>query len=257
MRRILPILIMLCAPMAARATGFGTPVSGDYCSVGVTSGTTLACTLTNQPGSGAVVLVHGLLWDGTHTIVISSVSDGTNTFTKFSGTNLTTGCETDNPTVVGDDCGAYLIEPNGSGGKTITLTVSGTTGCSGCDMTATFFPVTGGTAAIDSMIGASGGSGNPNSPTITVSGSSELAWGAVICYTPTTGVSGAWTEDPNGQTSNNQGMAEYQLSVSTNQTVAFTQTSSHAWSATGASFKFTASGGSCAPELAAVGAGAC
>lgn len=149
-----------------------------------------SCTLGATPGQGDIVTVAVTDEVGGHTTLTMTASDGTTSFTVPS-----THCSLSDLGSDGGVCVAYLIEPTGSGGKTITVTATVNTGACTCLTYVEDWPVTGGTVAFVSSEAGTGTGTTVNTPTV---GAGALMWSYAAPTTSLSGVGGGWTESANG-----------------------------------------------------------
>lgn len=191
--------------------------------------------ITNQPASGDVVVYH--VFDIT-ALTLNSVSDGTTSFTQPTGTGFTGhGCNNTNDATAGTDCVGYLIEPNGTGGKTFTATFSGT--CTDCSISVVKFHLVGGTAVFDTAISGTGTNAQVNTPVINGTGTVELFWvGCSNAHHCQPSLS-PWIADPHGAGVFGE-EAEFQINLGGTQTTEFNGTNGGGiWTTTAFAIKLT------------------
>lgn len=196
--------------------------------------TSLIVTLTNNPAAGDVVCLGGVWSDGTANPPASySIADSnSNAYTRSTNSPLTTNNQS--------AYAYYLNNAPANATKTITASYSNTGGGGYAEVVADDFAVSGGTSAFDQDAKASGTGTSPNTPTLTVSGSNELAWFYITSQNGVTSVDSPWTQS--GITSSFSNASGYILSRSTNVAVAATQNNG-TWDNVALSFSFSASGG--------------
>lgn len=213
-------------------SNFNAPGVGDECYAAVTTGTTVSCTITNQPSANDVVIAMVQTFPPPMTV---SVSDGTNTLLLPAGVG-SGGCSSTFASNSGANCLPFLIEPNGSGGKTFTATVTGGT-CTACSITVDRFHVTSGVPILDVAVGGSG-TGTVTTPTITPSQSGELLFGGCSDQHTCSSITGNWTQESHGIGTFEEN-AEYQLAASSAQPVGFLGTAGGNYDSSAIAFKIS------------------
>lgn len=199
------------------------------------SGTTVLATFASNPGTGHLVCVGLLFFDGGTTPPTYTVQDGNgNTYTNEAHTSGATNMDT-----AGWVGMAYLANTPSNAEKNITVTFNRTIAAAVIWIDE-FQPSTG-TPTYDNGAFANGTSAI-TTPSIPVAGANELVY-AVACDADTvTAVSSAWTLNQGGLVFGCG--AEWILDVSAATAVGFSGSAGNVYNAVGMSFKMvTATGG--------------
>lgn len=251
-RLLLALLVLACA--AQSEAGF---TASQHVYNNGTTGTSVICTLTNNPASGSVVAVSFFWFDGVNnnagTVTVQDGNANSYTVTPNSPSNS-------RPTTAGVVYLARLIA-GGTAEKTITVSYTQSSVLKSCSVDE--FTVASGTAAFDQDAAGTGTTGPTiNTPTVTVTGSNELTYSAGVSDHTITSVDSPWTQI----FANGAAFAEaagYILSRTGNVAVAMTENSSLAgasgWDTMAMSFTFTPSGGGgcTTPRISLSGLGPC
>lgn len=221
------------------STGAGEPtftdVQGKY-GVVVTSGTTVAVTLTSAPTAGNLVVCSFYTYPTT--LTISDVQDNASTPNSYTVTSTS-------PSLTNTSARAgwiaYLLNAPSGAGATITVTTSAAITYNS-DMRCEEFHRSSGTWTYDTSVAGSGTTGTTiNSPSITPSVSGELLYGmATVAYTSSfTSANSPWTQDSAGIDTSHFATddGEYILSGSGTTAINFTQASSGVWNGMAVAFK--------------------
>lgn len=229
-------------PFGGAGGGYARPPSINTCSRTYThtqgkagsspSGPNLSVALTSTPMTGDVVVVGIATFNNGLPLAPSvSVSDA-----NGNAYVVTAGSPVGGTSYNGFIFIAYLLSAPANASKTVNLVFSSSTGGFAAAFADEFKPSCG-TATLDSGPPGSTGSSNlANSPTIPVSGTSDLLYGVVTTLNTTgAGVGGSWVNV--GTVVSVSWTAAYQLSASTGTPVAFQFGTTIPWAAIGASFK--------------------
>ena len=213
------------------ATGF-THVTGQSAGGSATSGKTVAVTLANNPTAGNVVALAILYYSGGASgTTISSIKDANNNSYTVTANS---------PSVYDSGAGqiflAYRLPAPANASKTITVTFVGTIVTAA--VWADEFAASGGTATFDSDIRGTGTGTGINTPTISVSGASELLYSGVAYQNTVTAAKSPWVQNTKGPIFGND--AAYLLGVSGSTAISYTgDTASALWTSMGMSFRVT------------------
>jgi hypothetical protein len=207
-----------------------------------TGSTTVSCAFGSNPSPGDTVVVASTWWDpnGVHaSSTITSVKDGNgNTYVVSPNSPSAAAGLDDGATYI-----AYLLNAPSNASKTITITF-GTVGTADiyCD---DFSPTSGYTVSLDSDIAGTGNSTGDviSTPTVPVSGYSELLYSITVPNHSITAVNSPWLNGGGATppTSPFADMAAYDASSSANTAVNFTVNLNGDYDSMGASFKATTS----------------
>ena len=183
MKIILTLLFIFCFSSAALA---GITKAQTGVKVRETGNTVASCVFGSDPGPGDLVLIGTEWYSGT------PGDSATMTVADSNGNNYTVephDSGTTNVHTAGQVLQAYLINAPSNASKTITVTYS--LGFAAAIVWCDDFSVTGGTAAYDSGAYASG-VGTINTPTIPVTGATDLLFSVATDNADTAGVNPPW-----------------------------------------------------------------
>jgi hypothetical protein len=242
-KRVLGLIISLaCAPAVAQQilvpvlgsapTGTCTQSWTHVQGVTGTGGTTtITATLGSNPATGNLVAIALATYNnGNNTAPTVTVADANSnhyTVTAASpGGNVTT--------YNGFLYIAYLLSAPANASKTITATMSSTDGGYAALFVDEFHPNC--SASLDSGTASGTGTAGPaTSPTVSVSGTSDLLYAIVTTTNQTASTGSPWTAAGSGSVVSGSWIAEYKMDATANTAVNFSL--SAAYAAIGASFK--------------------
>ena len=199
--------------------------------------TTLNVVLTNNPANGDLVCI------GAQYFNASTNQPATFTVADAAGKTYTKSTKSPSSTQSAAAGFAYIFFLNNASGANSTITATFTSPGAGgsVEIFADDFTVAGGTTSVSSdTIGSSSTGGTINTPTVVVSGTTDLVYGFAAVAQVVSTVPSPWTLGAIGGHGNATG---YILSRNSNVAFNWTQVTAGQWDSIGQDFIFTASGG--------------